>query len=301
MSGFVLEKNKGYSVVRFETVLHEMSWGDVENEAAQIVEKLKLTDTSRLIVDLSPMNLIQSGLVASLVRMWKATEGKKNRKVVVTTSNEVVQDVLRSAGLFKVFTVVNTREEAAYEVGAAKGIHVEQGEKHFIAWVALCVAILAVAALYPIFFMNDAAIKPKAETAGLILAAFACVAALFSIAKDEGLRRGLGVIAMVMGVAVLGCLFMQPGSAGSSGANQQESTGDGASDSKPPLNIMDGDGKLMARGLKPDLEESSDKASPDDKEDDRESSETDKSVSDDSEDTTEDAPEALLKRKSDDR
>lgn len=208
MSGFAFEQNKGYCVVRFETDLHEMSWGDVENEAAEIVQKIKAANMSRMIVDLSPMDLIQSGLVASLVRMWKATEGSDDRKVVVATPNEVVRDVIRSAGLFKVFTVVNSREEGAYEIGVSKGAQLEQREKRVVAWVALPAAILSAVALYAVFNMQDMTAKDNAELAAALLAAFACISSLFSVAKDEGWRRGCGALALIVGLGVIGSLYM---------------------------------------------------------------------------------------------
>lgn len=208
MSGFAFEQNKGYCVVRFETDLHEMSWGDVENEAAEIVQKIKAANMSRMIVDLSPMDLIQSGLVASLVRMWKATEGSDDRKVVVATPNEVVRDVIRSAGLFKVFTVVNSREEGAYEIGVSKGAQLEQREKRVVAWVALPAAILSAVALYAVFNMQDISARNHAELAAALLAAFACISSLFSIAKDEGWRRGCGALALIIGLGVIGWLYM---------------------------------------------------------------------------------------------
>ncbi len=235
MSGFAFEEHKGYCVVRFETQLHEMSWGDVEKEAADVVQKLKAANTARMIVDLSPMDLIQSGLVASLVRMWKATEGHSNRKVVVVAPSEVVREVIRSAGLFKVFTVVDSREEGAYEIGVSKGAQVEQREKRVLAFVALPAAVLAVVSLYPLLTSPDSGIKDHAQLAAVLLATFACMTSVFSMAKDEGWRRGMGVLAMVLGLGVIGAAAMNyfngeedPGDL-TEHTEQTESEGGGAS------------------------------------------------------------------------
>lgn len=239
MSGFAFEQHKGYCVVRFETELHEMSWGDVEKEAAEVVGKLKAGNTSRMIVDLSPMDLIQSGLVASLVRMWKATEGHADRKVVVVSPNEVVREVIRSAGLFKVFTVVDSREEGAYEIGVSKGAQLEQREKRVVAWVALPAAILAVVAMYPVLIDKDSGLKDHAALAGLLLAAFACTTSLFSMVKDEGWRRGCGVLAMLMGLGVIAAMYMNddgiPGlTDGPAETEGEGATEEGASEDAPP-------------------------------------------------------------------
>lgn len=208
MTGFDFEENLGYSVVRFKTDLHEMSWGDVENETSEILGKLKAANTSRILVDLTSMDLIQSGLVAALVRMWKATEGHKQRKIVIETANEIVRDVLRTAGLFKVFMVVNTREDAAREIGGSKRTTTEQRDQFVIAWVALPAAFLAVVTLFPVFYMKDASVKGNAELAGLLLAAAAFMASLVSMVKDEGWRKGVGAIAMILALSFFAGLYM---------------------------------------------------------------------------------------------
>ncbi|MCH2202510.1 MAG: STAS domain-containing protein [Fuerstiella sp.] len=120
MSGFFFDDRSGYTIVRFESTLPDMSWGDVESEAAEISDKLRKANTGNVIVDLTPMTLIQSGLVASMVRMWKATEEHPKRQLVVAAPSDVVKEVLRSAGLFKVFTVVDSLTDASTEIGAAK-------------------------------------------------------------------------------------------------------------------------------------------------------------------------------------
>ena len=134
MNGFSLEDHTGYTVVRFESILPEMSWDEVEHEAADIAQKIADAKTGNLIIDLSPMDLIQSGLVASMVRMWKATEGHAKRRVVVAAPNEIVKEVLRSAGLFKVFNVVDSLKDASTEIGAVKLEQKYTGDKRFSVW-----------------------------------------------------------------------------------------------------------------------------------------------------------------------
>lgn len=147
MSGFSFEDHTNYSVVRFESELHDMSWGDVEAEAAAVAQKLRDASTGNLLVDLSPMDLIQSGLVASMVRMWKATEDHPKRKVVVAAPSEIVNEVLRSAGLFKVFNVVDSFDEAVGNFGASRLGQPEAAASRFPAWGLGLVMLLVGAAL----------------------------------------------------------------------------------------------------------------------------------------------------------
>ncbi len=212
MSGFTFEEHKGYAVVRFESVLYEMSWGDVEKEASEVVGKIKDGNTSRMLVDLSPIDMIQSGLVASLVRMWKATEGGSRRKVVVTAPHEVVQEVLRSAGLFKLFTVVSSHEEGVYKIGASGDWRQDLHEKRVVAFLALPAAILATVAVFPIFVSHNPSIGRNVELAGLLLAVLACMLSVGPVFRDDGLRRGIAIIAMITGLVVIGSLFMKDGS-----------------------------------------------------------------------------------------
>jgi anti-anti-sigma factor len=207
MTGFEFEQNPGYAVVRFKTELHEMSWGDVENEASEIIEKMKAVNTSRILVDLTAMDLIQSGLVAALVRMWKATDAHKKRKLVIETANDVVRDVIRTAGLNKVFTVVDTREDAAREIGGSKLTTTERPDQFVIAWFALPAAFLATITLFPVFYMQDASVKGNAELAGLLLAASAFMASLVSIARDQGWSKVVGVLSMILTLVFFAGLY----------------------------------------------------------------------------------------------
>lgn len=207
MSGFNFVENRGHSVVRFNAELLEMSWGDVEKEAAEVVEQIKSTETARLILDLTSMKLIQSGLVASLVRMWKATDGWPDRKVVVAADNEVVKEVIRSAGLLNLMKVVDSFDEATSEIKVSTEAQVEIREKRVVAWAALPVALFSAAALYPVLQMDHELIQTGAKTTATLAACFACIASVFSMVKDDGYRRAFGILSMLIGLTVLGVLY----------------------------------------------------------------------------------------------
>ena len=258
MSGFAFKETKGYCVVRFETDLSNVSWGDVEKQTTEIVKSLKRANASRLIIDLSPMEMIQSGLVAVLVRIWKSTEGYKNRKVVLVTPNQIVREVVRSAGLLKLFTVVGTHEEGAYELGVSRGAQREQRDRRIVAWVAFPAAVISVIALFSLYSQGNENVRANSELAAVMLAAFSCGAAVISMAKDTGWRRGLGVLALILAVCVLAMLYLNrfgsglPGrglfsdeasseDSGDSGEDQaDESEGSGEGD--PLLKLSPGNG-----------------------------------------------------------
>jgi anti-anti-sigma regulatory factor len=72
--------------------------GDVEAGTSQIIRQLEQSHRKSLLVDLSAMDMINSGLIASLVRMWTTMQQKKGQFSLVSP-NEVITDVLKSAGL----------------------------------------------------------------------------------------------------------------------------------------------------------------------------------------------------------
>ena len=208
MSGFAFEKHKGYCVVQFESGLPDMSWTDVEKQTTEVVNSLKEARANRVLIDLSPMEMIQSGLVAALVRIWKATEEQKNRRVVIVAPTEIVREVVRSAGLLKLFSVADTREEGAYDLGVSQGALREQRERRVIAWVAFPAAVISVIALAPLYQQNDEMVKARAELIAGFVSVFSCITGLMSMVRDSGWRRGLGVLTLPVAVGVLGILCL---------------------------------------------------------------------------------------------
>ncbi|MEZ6058919.1 MAG: STAS domain-containing protein [Planctomycetaceae bacterium] len=208
MNGLELEQNRGYCAVRFEPNLRDMSWGEVEKTTGDVVNRLKEIKASRLLIDLSRMEMIHSGLVAALVRIWKAIDARDS-KVVVVSANEVVTEVIRSAGLLKLFSVFSTREDAAYELGVSPVAQMEQREHRVVAWAALPSALLAVTALGPLFLHSDVTVQWNAELIGAMLAGFACVTGILSLVTDRAWRRWLGLLAMIIGIGVLTTLWFR--------------------------------------------------------------------------------------------
>jgi anti-anti-sigma factor len=208
MSGFAVECNKNYSAVRFDAELRDMEWGDVEKNTAEVINSLEASHTTKLLIDLSPMEMIHSGLVAALVRIWKCVKGPGSG-VVVVSPNTVVAEVLKAAGLQKLFQVVETCEEAAYILGVSKVALVEQRERRVIAWVALPSAILAIAAVAFLYMGLSPFANLNFEVAAALLATFASVTGVLSVVRDAGGRRVIGLLAVVAGIVVLTMLWIR--------------------------------------------------------------------------------------------
>lgn len=202
---FEFENQRGYCSVQFNPILMSMSWADVEAATSEVIEKVKASSNNSVMVDLAPMPIINSGLVASLVRIWKAMQAQKGQFSLVSP-NEMVTDVLKSAGLWKLWTVVDEREEAVYELGAGEVAMVEKRERRLLMLVSVPCALIAVFALL-LTYTNTAG-KWGANTylSALLLASASLTTGLLSILKDKGFRRLFSALAVLTSIGVLSSL-----------------------------------------------------------------------------------------------
>ena len=111
-----IEEHPRYIVLSFSPGMSDAQMGTVDSVGADVLRRLEPMPTPAIIVDLSALNYMGSAMVALIVRIWKAVNGRNGRMVVVN-NNGIVQEVLRIAGLEKVWTIVPTREEAVRELG----------------------------------------------------------------------------------------------------------------------------------------------------------------------------------------
>ena len=107
----------GESYYRFETAdgclivtllpeLNDKQWADIEKVGTEIVDRLSTVQSPRLIVDLTLLSYMGSAMVALIVRLYKAVNGRSGQMVVVN-QHELVFEVLKLAGLTKLWTIVD--------------------------------------------------------------------------------------------------------------------------------------------------------------------------------------------------
>lgn len=119
---YVLQTEKTHSVLVLQPSINDAQWGDIEEFGNQLLNRLKQRPHPFLLLDLTNLDYIGSALVALIVRLWKATDENQGRMIVIN-HNSTVREVLDIAGLTKVWTIVETREQAierveAFRVGA---------------------------------------------------------------------------------------------------------------------------------------------------------------------------------------
>jgi anti-anti-sigma factor len=96
------------------------SWSDIEAYGAEVRAELERRVRPVCLVDLSQLTYMGSAMVALLVRVWKVVQSRDGRMVVVCP-HPGVQDVIRLAGLDKIWTVTVDREAAIKRLGLKNG------------------------------------------------------------------------------------------------------------------------------------------------------------------------------------
>lgn len=113
---YYFEQGNGYSVITLTPQLNDAQWSDIEKVGSDLLDQLKNQKSNAFIVDLSSLSYMGSAMVALIVRLWKSVKDEKGRMVVVNRE-KLVYEVLELAGLHKIWTIVETREEAIRKLG----------------------------------------------------------------------------------------------------------------------------------------------------------------------------------------
>ena len=71
MSGYTFEKHTHYTTIRFTSELAEMPWDDVDESTRKVTDLVLDSGMHSVLVDLSELETLPSGVVASLVKTWK--------------------------------------------------------------------------------------------------------------------------------------------------------------------------------------------------------------------------------------
>lgn len=203
-----MQSQKRFDSVQFLPTGMTMNWHEVESATNDVVRRLRESEHLSVMVDLSQMPMINSGLIASLVRIWKVTK-ERHGQFSLVSPNENVTEVLKTAGLWKLWSVVENREEAVYELGVSKAAIVEKRERRFLILVALPCAVIAALALIPMFLKQSEVMGINAQLTALLFASAAVATGLIAVVKDSGISRVAACIAVVVGILVLSSLAFE--------------------------------------------------------------------------------------------
>lgn len=205
---YSVQKIRGYCAVDMGSKFADISWADLQDSTSSMIDEIKSMKTSRVLVDLTHLEHINSGLIAVLLRIWKTLD-PKTRRLSVVSSSDSVHHVLKVAGLNKLWTIVETREEGTYELGYSHRSDLEQRELRILALAALPFAVLAAISVVPIFRESSDVLQTNSQLAALLLGVVSLTAGVFSIFKDTGVRRVLSGVAIVISLCVLSTLIFE--------------------------------------------------------------------------------------------
>ena len=214
----------GETYYRFETVngcltvtllpeLNDKQWADIERVGSEIVERISGAPSPKVLVDLTPLSYMGSAMVALIVRLYK-TVNSRGGKMVVVNQHELVFEVLKLAGLTKLWTIVGTRQEAYATLGikatapSTGGGLVTGGMGLVAAGVIGTVGTLVGLALQ---FSPNPPLAPRYAMFIEIAFAFLGLGAGMFLLNQAGNRRNLGIAFLAICVlAVLGGIVMAP-------------------------------------------------------------------------------------------
>ncbi len=202
------QEQRGYCSVTLGPQLLTMAWADVEAATADIVEKLRKSERTSVMVDLSDMTHLNSGLVASLVRIWKLTR-ERHGQFSLVSPNDMVTEALKVAGLWKLWSVVDEREDAVYDLGVSHQAVVEKRERSLLVTLALGCSVVSALALIPMFMKREEVMGVNAQLTALLLAAAGLAYALLSALKESGKTRIISWIALSISFCVLSTLWFK--------------------------------------------------------------------------------------------
>jgi anti-anti-sigma factor len=110
------ESVNGCLTVTLLPELNDKQWADIERVGTEIVARIGATPSPRVIVDLTPLSYMGSAMVALIVRLYKEVNTRSG-KMVVVNQHELVHEVLKLAGLTKLWTIVDNRQAAYSSLG----------------------------------------------------------------------------------------------------------------------------------------------------------------------------------------
>lgn len=210
--GYRLEMARSHAVLRLDPEMGSAAWGDIDRVGNELIASVNGQSTPAWLIDLSRLEYMGSALVALVVRVWKAVQNGGG-KVVVVCGSGMPQEVLRLAGLDKVWTIVSTYEDGLRKLGvsgpgsssSSSAQNTEDGAAASgFPLLAILSAICAVAAGASLALaMSGRAVNRDLIVAGLLGGGVAAaVLGFVSVIKERSWGRILGGLAAVAGVGI---------------------------------------------------------------------------------------------------
>ncbi len=208
------ESTDGCLIATLLPELNDKQWADIEKVGTEIVDRLSNAQSPRFIVDLTPLSYMGSAMVALIVRLYKTVNGR-NGQMVVVNQHELVQEVLKLAGLTKLWTIVENRDKAFAALGvkrravSAEGSPAEGGNAILLA--GIIGAVGAVIGLALQFSSQPLVSRKVALLIDVAFAALGMVVGTMMLVNQTGARRNVGIALLAIClIVVLGGIVFSP-------------------------------------------------------------------------------------------
>ncbi|MEZ6065590.1 MAG: hypothetical protein R3B90_07725 [Planctomycetaceae bacterium] len=235
----VVEKQDGVLSLKLLPKLVQASWAEVEQAGNQAVESIQQSKEPQCLIDLSELNYMASAQVALIVRVWKAIRAASGHCVVLCQST-VVLDVIRLAGLDKIWTIEPSRAAALQQLRLESRRDVSLPSP-VVYVMAIAGTVLAVAGLtWGWVLPGQEGVASLLKLGGAVVGFIAglCLALL-----DSRRRRYVGLAAVMVSVAVAVTGYWQNRATGGdpdqNAAAASQSAPAASSDGKPDAPAVD--------------------------------------------------------------
>lgn len=196
------EQHSEHGLLVLKPPMNDAQWSEIEKAGDEVLHELEAVNTPNLIVDLSELDFIGSAMVALVVRIWKIVKGKKAQMVVVNR-NPMVLEVFKISKLDNVWTIVEYREDAMFELGVSDEAKTQKRESKFAAIVAIVTAIGGGVALGIHRASPGLLGEQVVQILAFGLSGLGILLGMWLLFMGIGSRRAVGAVAMIISLAVL--------------------------------------------------------------------------------------------------
>jgi anti-anti-sigma factor len=245
-SFFELTTDGGKSIFVIKKSLTETNWSDIDLVGQEILKSIEQISGPQMVADLSELDYMGSSMVALLLRIWKQVNAQEGKMVFVNREEEI-HEILKLAGLTKIWTICESREEAAQHLVSP----LQQTGKNLSPLLVIGALIATIIGLGSYLLLHfdtaavDAVLLGKLQIAGSIVG---MILTLWLLKSTSGKSRAASFSLFLLASVTLSLGFLDlriPGS-GNSGTEKQSPAssapkvelGESDSSDKPPPGLF---------------------------------------------------------------
>jgi anti-anti-sigma factor len=195
---------KRFAVVEFFQPMATCRWSEIEQIGDELKSEIGSLSNPVFLLDLSRLDFMGSSIVALIVRLWKSTQ-ELGGGMVVVNSNAMIKEVLEIAGLTRVWTIVESRDQAEKMLANPPYSSAGQNRSSYLLVVLGWVA--AAGAVFGTVVQRQGLDFVDASTAGLMIycaGGAAAVCGLISLLSARGAWRLTGLLLLLIAGSLIG-------------------------------------------------------------------------------------------------